>query len=1063
MNSIFEHPEQFLLEKDEGRVEILEVHCPEIPIIIEGIKIQALIDTGSKISCISDRFYNKNFSKFKKCPTLPLVTVKATGFTGEQTKALKIQFSAKVLINQIQQIVHFLVIPNLVTDCILGADSQKSFKMLINTFELKIKIFDTEISYKKSITKKDDITIINNILNSLEQQNFTETIPTNTTNRFDLTKIKQKLREIEILNPREKAKLGKLIWKYRNIFSDIPGRIKDFEYKIALKDNQDYFFKSYPVPLKYRDKVDNEINRLLNLGIIKRSYSNYINPLVVVIKKNGSIRLCLDARVLNEKIINDYDCPEPLDEIFKDCGENGIMSNIDLTSSFWQIALHPDSSKYVAFMYKGKCYEFNVMPFGVKSATAALIRGTEKIAKDLRFVKNFVDDFLVKSKNFQEHLQHLNILFQRLESFGMTINFDKCHFCCNKLSFLGFVITPDGISADPEKFQKIRDFPAPKNVKQIQSFLGMLNFNSRFVEIHQEQISVLRRLTRKSIKWRWTEVEMSAFNSIKELFLKTVTLAHPDLNKPYHLYVDASDTAAGAILAQEVSTGDLRIINVASRLFVGAELSYFTTEKELLALRWALEKFRGYIFGCKIIVKTDHKALIFLNKCRFLSQRILRWALYIQQYDLEIEHIRGTHNCLADMMSRVHNLNKHNKDHDTLVAFNEISKTLNNSLKNISSLQKEDETLRTKFLKPKSPYHIINDILYKNNKICIPEKIVDSLITEAHQIFGHFGIKKTLTTLKEAFVFKKMRHRIARIIKYCDSCQRNKIDTQGSFAPMQTITPLHVNDLVSVDFYGPLPRSTGGVQYIFELIDVFSKFVIFYPIKRANAMTIIKKLRDDYFVKYGKPKTIQVDHGTPFVSKRFKSFLDQQNVNLTFSAITHPQSNTIERVNREIGRLCRTFIHGKHSQWASLISYIQDCLNNIVHDTTQFTPFELKFGKRPNRFWEKYFAIETHDMPYDQKLILVQNRIKKKGKIRADKFNELHKFTEFNIGDSVLVKTNRLSNANKQVTYKFLSIFQGPYIITRKLGIATYEISDHKGKVRGRFHASNIRRYFSHN
>lgn len=308
-----------------------------------------------------------------------------------------------------------------------------------------------------------------------------------------------------------------------------------------------------------------------------------------------------------------------------------------------------------------------------------------------------------------------------------------------------------------------------------------------------------------------------------------------------------------------------------------------------------------------------------------------------------------------------------------------------------------------------------------------------------------------------------MRHRISIITKFCDSCQRNKVNTQPTRAPMINITPERVNQLVSVDFYGPLPKSTGGVEYIFELIDVFSKFVVLYPIKKANTFTVIKKL-EDFFLIFGKPETLQVDNGSQFMSKKLRSFLRDNQVNFTASSITHPQSNTIERVNREIGRMCRSMIKNKHSEWACWIPFIQNCLNNIVHDTTEFTPHEIKWGKKPVRFWETFFEIKSDFVPYEKMLVLARDRIRNKGEKRKEREDKKYKLNlqQFELDELVLVKTNKLSNKFKKVTSKFLSIYVGPYKISRKINDVIYEVSEVKsGKVRGKFHVSNIKKYYA--
>ena len=252
--------------------------------------------------------------------------------------------------------------------------------------------------------------------------------------------------------------------KYKDIFSKKPGRISIYEHELKIKDNKPFIFKTYPIPMKLRSLITTELNNLLEPGIIWRSNSPYTNPLVTSLKKDGSVRICLDARKSNEIMVNDYECAEPTESLFQRGGGSKIMSTMDLTSSFWQIPLAEESNKYTAFLHEGKYYEFCVTPFGLKISTAALVRVLEFVLNGLgNFYLTFIDDIFCASENVHKHLLHLELVFHRLLENNLTINLEKSHFSRSEVKFLGHISTSTGIKPDPEKIETIQNFSRPRN------------------------------------------------------------------------------------------------------------------------------------------------------------------------------------------------------------------------------------------------------------------------------------------------------------------------------------------------------------------------------------------------------------------------------------------------------------------------------------------------------------------------------------------------------------------------------------------------------------------------
>ena len=451
-------------------------------------------------------------------------------------------------------------------------------------------------------------------------------------------------------------RLREILVRNRNVFRECPGRIEGYAHEFHVTDRTPYFQRGWPVPLAYKGKVNDEINRMLRYGVIERCTSPYVNPIVTVIKKDGRVHLCLDAREVNSVTIPDYEGVSPVNEILARCGEMQYLSTVDLSSSFWQVPLKQECRDFTAFMYEGRCYRFTVTPFGLSTSSAALTRGLD-VALEEEIKKNtiiYVDDCLCYSNNIQTHLDHLEALLNNLNKANITVNLTKSQFFRQEISFLGYRLTTRGIQATDDKIKAIMDFPAPKNPKQLKGFLGLTNFYNRFTSKYAEATQPLHELLKRGRKFSWTKELCDCFQRFKNLFVDTVILRFPRPNQRYYIQCDASNFAYGGQLYQLDEEGKIGVIAFTSKTFKGAERNYFTTEKELLSIVRCLEKFRMYILGQPLIIITDNKALKFMHKCHLNNSRITRWILAIQEYKFDIIHCKGKDNVCLLYTSDIH-------------------------------------------------------------------------------------------------------------------------------------------------------------------------------------------------------------------------------------------------------------------------------------------------------------------------------------------------------------------------------------------------------------------------
>lgn len=1060
--------------------------CPELKLRIENINVKALIDSGSEISCISESFFKDNLRVLEIKPILPVSGYSIKVATGQKTVKITKQILLTVQWGSHYTQIIFIVVPKLIRDCIIGYDTMKNLKFKLDTDERTI---DLEVEGLRETLKYDENILNNNEHNKLHISYINDSgsdesafyidssryeVGVSVEGHDDLTveDIQYKIGESNHLAIKDREKLTDLIYEFKEVFKNKIGLIKVYTHKFNLKDEEPYFTKQYPIPINYRDKVRKKLKEMLESNIIRRSTSNYINPIVISIKKDGSVRFCLDARKLNKKLLRDYETPINIEEIFQQCHGIKFMSSFDLTNSFWQIPLAEESKKYTAFMIDGNVYEFNVVPFGTSTSTAALVRGLNLSIGDLKqFVIPFVDDILCVSKNFEEHLNHLRILFECCKRDNYTLKFSKSRFVHKEIPFLGYVLTNQGIKAQTEKLEIILNHPPPKNMKSLQSFLGFVNFYTKFIKNYSECSKPLLNLLKKGTEYKWTEEHQVAFDAIKKLFVSTLILKFPKPNKPYILTTDASYHTIAAILSQRNDDGDEEIITCISRTLRGSELNYFTTEKELLAIVWSCSKLDAYLKGAsRVTVRTDHEALKFLNKCNFHNARLIRWCLALQDYNIDYEYIPGNQNNAADFLTRCTKILDDSKSKEIVLAslLTKPTKTTLRYFKNIQKLQEQDSFCKQITQKDnfRQRYVYKDKLLYKNCKrsglkLVLPENRTPDFIKELHEIYGHIGSRKLFKMLDEDFYIPKVKEKINKVTKYCDLCQRTKYVNQKVETMLQPILIHEPRDLLSIDFYGPLPTSRGGTKYILTTIDVFSKFVVMYPIKRATTSITIKKIFEDYIPKYGKMKAICSDHGSQFTSKSWSTKLHSENIRPIFSSIRHPQSNVVERMHRSLGCFLRSLVDKKHQKWATIISKIQEIFNSTYQETIEMTPSEAHLNLKPLRFWTKFIPSQPKAEPsYAQKILSIRQKMHSKLKRRALRYNSQINHKPLPIGSLVLIRSEASSKKDSYKIKKFFHLFEGPYKVDKRKGSDTYLLKHSNGNPRGIFHRSNLKPYY---
>lgn len=1125
---------------NKGNIKSIFESCPEVELDIYGKKVRGIVDSGSQATIISKSLFDELIKLNPQILTLPVSNLAIMGATGVKSKRIHLQALLDLKYgDKVIQATCF-VIDSVNIDFLLGNDFFRQYKAKVcwenNYLELssdgdsrvtipfvevnetsdksksylgKIRVIEVGFLNMMSEGNDFDYTVIHvmGVLGKGKKVNRsvqTERVLTDENHlSVNLCKVNEREQTILQLNDiceltREQykenkeiqvSKLHEVLIKNAEVFSDKPGCMKNTEIKLTLKDDKVFLRKPYAVPYSKRKSVEAELQRMKEMGIIEESHSPYSNPLVCVVKKDLSVRLCLDCRGLNQNIVNDCQRTERVDDILQKFTGVKYLTSLDLTSGFLQLPLHVDSRKYVAFTFNGKNFQFRRLPFGTSVSTAHFIKAVDKMLgpEFNDFVTTYVDDILITSKSFEEHLEHIDRVLTRMREWGVTVKLSKSQFLKQEVKFLGYVISCEGITPDPDKVKKIVEFKEPRNVKQLQSFLGLCNFYRKFKSRYSDLTAGFSHILSSKSKWNWTDREAKLFNEVKKSFLECVMLKHPDFSKTFYLNCDASSIAISSVLYQLDEEGNEQVISFASRQLLPTERHYSICELELLAVVFACTKFRTYLIGHhRVVVRSDHKALSFFKSCKLSHGRLLRWSLVLQEYCLEIEYVPGKMNVVADVLSRMDYGEGNVEGHDinTIQAYvsqvtfgakdselRSIFKSIRQKQRNdprigpiINSLENEDE-LSNKF---KEVFKIHNNVLFKRRSvndhnwcICIPEVMESQLIQFTHLKFGHLGGYKIYSILKEYCVFPRMEKTVKKQVSKCDLCQKAKHSNIKQVGFLQPIISDHLNDLVCVDLIGELPTSVGGAKYIFSLVEMYSKYVKLYAIKKANTKTLINKIVNDYLPTVGEVKCILSDHGTQFTSNEWYEVLQSRNIRVVHSSCYHPQSNPVERVNKEIGKICRMLCHEKHTKWALCLKFIEDCLNHSVHDSTGHIPYEIMFGRPSNYFLNHIVTFpRERKFDYNQKVIAVHQRLTYKAEKRKEKYDKKLKGVKYNIGDKVLVKTHYQSDKLNKKIKKFFLLFQGPYEIIECKMENSYVVKRlDNDEIVGTFNVTELKKY----
>ncbi|KAK1630970.1 hypothetical protein QYE76_005285 [Lolium multiflorum] len=513
-------------------------------------------------------------------------------------------------------------------------------------------------------------------------------------------------------------------------------------------------------------EIQKQVQALLDKGYIRISLSPCAVPVILVPKKDGTWRMCVDCRAINNITIR-YRHPIPrLEDMLDELSGAAVFSKIDLRSGYHQIRMKEGDEWKTAFKTKFGLYEWLVMPFGLTNAPSTFMRLMNHVLREFigKFVVVYFDDILIYSRNESDHTIHIRHVLQVLRDNQLYGNLEKCTFCKDKVIFLGYVVSKHGVEVDVSKIEAIQNWPTPMNVSQVRSFHGLAGFYRRFVPNFSTIAAPLNELTKKGVVFEWGVAQDHAFDELKRLLTSAPLLALPDFNKQFEIECDASGIGIGGVLMQEG-----RPIAYFSEKLSGAKLNYPIYDKELYALIRVLEVWQHYLWPKEFIIHSDHEALKYLKAQSTLHKRLAKWVEFIESFPYIIKHKKGKDNIVADALSRKNMLLT---QLDVKIPGLEI----------LCDLYATDHDFAEPYRlcalgKAWEKYHIHDGFLFRANKLCVPESSVRLLLLqESHAggLMGHFGREKTLLMLADHFYWPKMRRDVDRYVRRCITCNKSK-------------------------------------------------------------------------------------------------------------------------------------------------------------------------------------------------------------------------------------------------------------------------------------------------
>jgi transposase InsO family protein len=762
--------------------------------------------------------------------------------------------------------------------------------------------------------------------------------------------------------------LHQLLHEFRDVFNNdpTPTTTATTKHTIHLRDYTPFRVRPYRYSDTKKLLIDEQVEQMLADGIIEPATSEYASPIVIVKKKDGRPRFCVDYRRLNT-ITKDEAASLPIiQETLRDLGQAKVFTSLDLKSGYWQVPLSEESKQYTAFSTPdGGLYQFRVMPFGLKGAPSTFQRlmCQEVLPGHLRkFAMVYLDDIIIYSQSHEEHLKHLRLVLERLQIHGLCCAPQKCHLGAKKINYLGHVVTDQGNYPQEHHLQQIQSATPPKDRRSLRSFLGLCNWLRDYVPNFADLAYPLTDLLGQKKPYRWGTLEQEAFESVKGALSAPLMLHRPDPNKTFVLQTDASGVGMAAVLYQE-DGANRRVISYSSARFNKTERRYHSNEQECLAVVWAIRRYRPYLEDKQFILRTDNKALVWLQQMKDQRAKLTRWAIELQGYQCIIQHCPGRENQLADILSR---------DPEERLPQDEDLSDTDRLLPpeptpfacplQIQTLADEEFTARMVALRQvedepqdrwqrtfRRLYTTRDNLLFgPGGKLYVPTNVRLRVLYENHDqnLAGHPGAEETERTIREDYHWPRLSADVRDYVRHCLLCAQVKKGAPQPTAPLKPRQPRRPFEIIACDVMGPYPETPAGYKYIFVVTDLFSRWVEAFPTTATTTAEAIRIMEEEVFPRQGYPQAIITDNAAQFTSGPWKRACRHWQAETWTTAPYTPRENPTERRNQELKKALRVRLAGREQNtWDRELPTALFNVRRRRNAATGMSPSHLLYGR----------------------------------------------------------------------------------------------------------------------
>jgi len=847
------------------------------------------------------------------------------------------------------------------------------------------------------------------------------------------------------------------------------------------------------MPFAVRQEVATQLKKMQASGVIVPSISPWSSPVVMVRKKDGTLRFCVDYRHLNQITKKDTFPLPRVDDLLDQLGESRYFSTLDLASGYWQIRVAPESQEKTAFVTPHGLFQFRVMPFGLTNAPAVFQRLMQRVLMGLnplegrQFVSVYIDDVLIFSETLTDHMEHLRLVIQRIEQVGLKLKPGKCRFVCDEVEYLGHVLTPIGVKPNSNLVSAVSNFPQPTDITSVRQFLGLSSYYRRFIKGFASIAQPLTQLTRKNVSFQWTPDHQEAFDILKQRLTTAPILSYPSFNSPFLLETDASIKGIGAVLSQCQDDNHPHPVAYSSRSLTAAERNYSITELETLAVVWAVSHFHSYLYGQDVTIYTDHAAVHAILNTPTPSGKHARWWSKVYGSGISsvtIVYRPGKSNVKADALSRnpqgpapsegvcenefqvaavntttkpsISSLLLASPTTATPLSFGQEQKKDHQILQLCNYLEQgilpEDPTLAKKLVAQASLFAIVDDTLYyidpKHNhrqRAVVPQHLQELILMEAHRgvMSGHFSGKRTFTSLACHWWWEGMYSDTMKYVANCPECTISAGKGKGNIPPLHPIPVSRPFQVMGIDLM-ELPRTKKNNKYVVVIQDYLTKWPLAYALPDQKATTLARVLVDEVVPFVGVPEALLSDRGTNLLSHLMTDICAMLGITKLNTTAYHPQCDgMVERFNRTLKAMLRKHASRFGHQWDCYLPSVLWAYRNIPHESTGEKPSFLLFGVDLRNPTESAFLSPSHSSPttledYRQELMislgsareLAVEAVQRAQERYKRSYDKHSKQVDYHIGDWIFIYFPAVeSGRNRKLSHPW----HGPYrVVGRK-------------------------------